>query len=152
MHEGSVARFPVVDVQVKLYDGSHHPVDSSEMAFKIAGSIGFKKAMEGAQPVILEPIMHVEVTVPQENVGDVIGDLNSRRGRVLGTDPRGHGSAVAAEVPLAEMLSYAPDLTSMTGGRGDYSMDFLRYEEVQAHLAGKIVEQQKKEREETHKG
>jgi elongation factor G len=152
MHEGSVAGFPVVDVQVKLYDGSHHPVDSSEMAFKIAGSIGFKKAMEGAQPVILEPIMHVEVTVPQENVGDVIGDLNSRRGRVLGTDPRGHGSAVAAEVPLAEMLSYAPDLTSMTGGRGDYSMDFLRYEEVPAHLAGKIVEQQKKEREEAHKG
>jgi elongation factor G len=152
MHEGSVAGFPVVDVQVKLYDGSHHPVDSSEMAFKIAGSIGFKKAIEGAQPVILEPIMHVEVTVPLENVGDVIGDLNSRRGRVLGTDPRGHNSMVAAEVPLAEMLSYAPDLTSMTGGRGDYSMDFLRYEEVPSHLAGKIAEQKKKEREEAHKG
>jgi elongation factor G len=139
-------------VQVKLYDGSHHPVDSSEMAFKIAGSIGFKKAMEGAQPVILEPIMHVEVTIPLENVGDVIGDLNSRRGRVLGTDPRGHNSMVAAEVPLAEMLSYAPDLTSMTGGRGDYSMDILRYEEVPSHLAGKIAEQKKKEREEDHKG
>jgi elongation factor G len=152
MHEGSIAGFPVVDVQVKLYDGSHHPVDSSEMAFKIAGSIGFKKAMEGAQPVILEPIMHVEVTIPLENVGDVIGDLNSRRGRVLGTDPRGHNSMVAAEVPLAEMLSYAPDLTSMTGGRGDYSMDILRYEEVPSHLAGKIAEQKKKEREEDHKG
>jgi elongation factor G len=96
--------------------------------------------------------MTAEVTVPEENVGDVIGDLNSRRGRVLGMNPRGHNSVVGAEVPLAEMLSYAPDLTSMTGGRGDYSMEFLRYEEVPAHLSQKIVDQAKKEREEAHKG
>jgi elongation factor G len=146
--DGFLAGYPVVDFRAILYDGSHHPVDSSEMAFKIAGSVGFKKAMEQAQPVLLEPIMTVEVTAPEENVGDVIGDLNSRRGRVLGMDPRGHNAIVQAEVPLAEMLSYAPDLTSMTGGRGDYHMDFLRYEEVPAHLAAKIVAQSRKEREE----
>jgi elongation factor G len=150
MHEGYVAGYPVVDFRAILYDGSHHPVDSSEMAFKIAGSLGFKKAMEKAQPVILEPIMSVDATVPEENVGDIMGDLNSRRGRVLGSTPRGHYTVINAEVPLAEMLSYAPVLTSMTGGRGDYSMEFLRYEEVPAHLAGKIVEGQKKAREEAH--
>ncbi len=150
MHEGFVAGYPVVDFRAILYDGSHHPVDSSEMAFKIAGSLGFKKAMEKAQPVILEPIMSVDVTVPEENVGDIMGDLNSRRGRVLGSTPRGHYTVINAEVPLAEMLSYAPVLTSMTGGRGDYSMEFLRYEEVPAHLAGKIVDEQKKAREEAH--
>ena len=150
MHEGYVAGYPVVDFRAILYDGSHHPVDSSEMAFKIAGSLGFKKAMEKAQPVLLEPIMSVDVTVPEENVGDIMGDLNSRRGRVLGSTPRGHYTVINADVPLAEMLSYAPVLTSMTGGRGDYSMEFLRYEEVPAHLAGKIVEEQKKAREEAH--
>jgi elongation factor G len=150
MHEGFVAGFPVVDFRAILYDGSHHPVDSSEMAFKIAGSLGFKKAMEKAQPVLLEPIMAVDVTVPEESVGDIMGDLNSRRGRVLGTNPRGHYTVINAEVPLAEMLSYAPVLTSMTGGRGDYSMEFLRYEEVPAHLAPKIIEEQKKAREEAH--
>ena len=151
MHEGAIAGSPVVDVRAILYDGSHHPVDSSEIAFKIAGSIGFKVAFEKAQPVLLEPIMSVEVTVPEENVGDIIGDLNSRRGRVLGMTPRGHYSAVAAEVPLAEMLTYAPDLTSMTGGRGDYSMEFLRYEEVPAHMAAKVIEQAKKEKGEAAK-
>ena len=115
MAEGFLAGYPVVDVQVRLYDGKYHPVDSSDMAFQIAGSIGFKAAVEKAQPVLLEPIMNVEITVPEENVGDIIGDLNSRRGRVLGTTPRGHSNVVGAEVPLAEMLSYAPDLTSMTG-------------------------------------
>ena len=150
MHEGYVAGYPVVDFRAILYDGSHHPVDSSEMAFKIAGSLGFKKAMEKAQPVLLEPIMSVDVTVPEENVGDIMGDLNSRRGRVLGSTPRGHYTVINAEVPLAEMLSYAPVLTSMTGGRGDYSMEFLRYEEVPAHMAGKIIEEQKKAREEAH--
>jgi len=150
MHEGYIAGYPVVDFRAILYDGSHHPVDSSEMAFKIAGSLGFKKAMEKAQPVLLEPIMSVDVTVPEENVGDIMGDLNSRRGRVLGSTPRGHYTVINAEVPLAEMLSYAPVLTSMTGGRGDYSMEFLRYEEVPAHMAGKIVEEQKKAREEAH--
>ncbi len=152
MRDGYLAGYPVVDVRVILYDGSHHPVDSSEMAFKIAGSIGFKNAIEKAQPVLLEPIMTVEVTVPEENVGDIIGDLNSRRGRVLGMNPRGTYSVVAAEVPLAEMLTYAPDLTSMTGGRGDYSMEFLRYEEVPAHLAQKIIDAAKKEKEAAQKG
>jgi elongation factor G len=152
MAEGHLAGYPVVDVQVRLYDGKHHPVDSSDMAFQIAGSVGFKAAVDKAQPVLLEPIMNVEVTVPEENVGDIIGDMNSRRGRVLGTNPRGSYGVIAAEVPLAEMLSYAPDLTSMTGGRGDYTMEFLRYEEVPAHLTAKIVEQARKEREEAQKG
>ena len=151
MAEGFLAGYPVVDVRVRLYDGKHHPVDSSDMAFQIAGSIGFKAAVEKAQPALLEPIMNVEITVPEESVGDIIGDLNSRRGRVLGTTPRGHANVIGAEVPLAEMLTYAPDLTSMTGGRGDYTMEFLRYEEVPAHLTQKIVEQAKKEREEAHK-
>jgi len=151
MTEGILAGYPVVDVEVKLYDGKHHPVDSSDMAFQIAGSVGFKAAVEKAQPVLLEPIMNVEITVPEESVGDIIGDLNSRRGRVLGTTPRGHTNVITAEVPLAEMLSYAPDLTSMTGGRGDYTMEFLRYEEVPAHLTPKVVAEAKKEREEAQK-
>jgi elongation factor G len=148
MGEGFLAGYPLVDVKVTLYDGKYHPVDSSDMAFKIAGSIGFKAAVEKAQPVLLEPIMGVEITVPEENTGDIIGDLNSRRGRVLGTNPRGHYSVVSAEVPLAEMLSYAPDLTSMTGGRGDYHMEFLRYEEVPAHIAPKVIEEARKAKEE----
>jgi elongation factor G len=152
MAEGFLAGYPVVDVHVKLYDGKYHPVDSSDMAFQIAGSIGFKAAAEKAQPVLLEPIMNVEITVPDENVGDIIGDLNSRRGRVLGTTPRGHSNVVNAEVPLAEMLTYAPDLTSMTGGRGDYHMEFLRYEELPAHLTQKVVDQAKADKEEAHKG
>lgn len=151
MAEGFLAGYPVVDVEVQLYDGKHHPVDSSDMAFQIAGSIGFKAAAEKAQPVLLEPIMNVEITVPEENVGDIIGDLNSRRGRVLGTTPRGHNNVVAAEVPLAEMLTYAPDLTSMTGGRGDYHMELLRYDEVPAHLTQKIVDQAAKDKEEAQK-
>jgi elongation factor G len=151
MSEGFLAGYPVVDVEVKLYDGKFHPVDSSDMAFQIAGSLGFKAAAEKAQPVLLEPIMNVEITVPEENVGDIIGDLNSRRGRVLGTTPRGHSNVVGAEVPLAEMLSYAPDLTSMTGGRGDYHMEFLRYEEVPAHMAQKVIDQAKAEKEEAAK-
>jgi elongation factor G len=152
MAEGILAGYPVVDLEVKLYDGKHHPVDSSDMAFKIAGSIGFKAAVQKAQPVLLEPIMAVEVTAPEENVGDVIGDMNSRRGRVLGTNPRGHYSVVSVEVPLAEMLSYAPDLTSMTGGRGDYTMEFLRYDEVPAHMAQKVIDEARKAREEAHAG
>jgi elongation factor G len=151
MAEGFLAGYPVVDVRVRLYDGKHHPVDSSDMAFQIAGSLGFKAACEKAQPVLLEPIMNVEITVPDENVGDIIGDLNSRRGRVLGTTPRGHNNVVGAEVPLAEMLSYAPDLTSMTGGRGDYHMELLRYEDVPAHLTQKIVDQARTDKEEAQK-
>jgi elongation factor G len=101
--------------------------------------------------VLLEPIMNVEVTVPEESVGDIIGDMNSRRGRVLGTTPRGHNSVIAAEVPLAEMVSYAPDLTSMTGRRGDYHMEFLRYDEVPAHMAQKVIDEARKAREEAQK-
>lgn len=148
MKEGELSGHPLVDMKVTVYDGSHHAVDSSEMAFKIAASMGLKKAVEQADPVLLEPIMSVHVTVPEENVGDVIGDMNSRRGKVLGMEPKGKMNQVNVEVPLAEMLTYAPDLRSMTGGRGDYAMEFLRYDEVPAHLSQKIIEQEKKVQEE----
>jgi elongation factor G len=148
MQAGVVAGYPVKDVRVRLYDGSYHTVDSSEMAFKLAGSLAMKQAMEQAGPVLLEPIMLATVTVPEDAVGDVIGDLNSRRGRPLGMEPVGAGmTEVKAEVPMAEMLSYAPDLRSITGGQGEFTMDFLRYEEVPAHLAGKVVEEARAEKE-----
>lgn len=148
MKEGELSGSPLVDMRVTVYDGKHHPVDSSEMAFKIAASMGLKKAVSDANPIILEPIMTVQVTVPEENVGDVIGDMNSRRGKVLGMEPKGKMNQVNSEVPLSEMLAYAPDLRSMTGGRGDYSMELLRYEEVPAHLSQKIIEQVQAEKEE----
>jgi elongation factor G len=148
MGEGVVGGYPVKDVRVRLYDGSYHTVDSSEMAFKIAGSLAMKQAMEQAGPVLLEPIMLVSVSAPEDAVGDVIGDLNSRRGRPLGMEPSGgRMTEVKAEVPMAEMLSYAPDLRSITGGRGEFGMEFLRYEEVPGHLAGKVVEEARAERE-----
>ncbi len=148
MHEGVVAGYPVKDVRVRLYDGSYHSVDSSEMAFKVAGSLAMKQAMEQAGPVLLEPIMLVTVSSPEDAVGDVIGDLNSRRGRPLGMEPVGAGmTEVKCEVPMAEMLSYAPDLRSITGGQGEFTMEFLRYEEVPAHLAGKVVEEARAEKE-----
>ncbi len=148
MQEGVVAGYPVKDVSVRLYDGSYHTVDSSEMAFKVAGSLAMKQAMEQAGPVLLEPIMVATVSVPEDAVGDVIGDLNSRRGRPLGMEPAGAGmTEVKAEVPMAEMLSYAPDLRSITGGQGEFTMEFLRYEEVPGHLAGKIVDEARSERE-----
>ena len=147
MHEGVVAGCPVEDVSVRLYDGSYHSVDSSEMAFKIAGSMAFKQAMGEASPVLLEPIMSVTVSVPEDSVGDVIGDLNSRRGRPLGMEPKGSMTEVKAEVPMAEMLSYAPDLRSITGGQGDYTMEFARYEEVPQHLAQKVIAQAREEAE-----
>jgi len=143
MHEGIVAGFPVVDVRVTLYDGSYHDVDSSEMAFKIAGSMGFKKAVEQAAPILLEPIMSAEVSTPDDFVGPVIGDLNSRRGRIQDTIPKGHGTLIKASVPLVEMLKYQASLNSVTGGRGTYSMDFLTYEEVPRELAAKVIEEQK---------
>jgi elongation factor G len=139
MGKGELAGYPVVDVRVTLYDGKYHPVDSSEMAFKIAGGIGMKAALEKAGPVLLEPVMHVEITVPSEHVGDVMGDLSSRRGHPLGMEARGHDEIVRAEVPMAEMLEYAPDLRAMTGGRGDYTMQFDHYAEVPAHLAQKAA-------------
>ncbi len=148
MQEGVVAGYPVKDVRVRVYDGSYHTVDSSEMAFKIAGSVAMKQAMEQAGPVLLEPIMQVTVTVPEDAVGDVIGDLNSRRGRPLGMEPSGAGmTEVKAEVPMAEMLSYAPDLRAITGGQGEFTMEFERYEEVPSHLANKVVEEARAEKE-----
>ena len=147
MHEGILAGFPVVDVQVKVYDGSHHPVDSSEMAFKVAASMGFKKAMESAQPVLLEPIMNVEVTAPDDMVGAVIGDLNSRRGRILGMDSKGHNQIVKAVVPLAEILKYAPVLTSITAGKGSYAMEFSGYEQAPREVVNKVIEEHKAEKE-----
>jgi elongation factor G len=148
MQEGVVAGYPVKDVRVRLYDGSYHSVDSSEMAFKVAGSLAMKQAMEQAGPVLLEPIMLVTVSSPEDAVGDVIGDLNSRRGRPLGMEPVGAGmTEVKCEVPMAEMLSYAPDLRSITGGQGEFTMEFLRYEEVPGHLAGKVVEEARADKE-----
>jgi elongation factor G len=148
MQEGVLAGYPVKDVRVRLYDGSYHTVDSSEMAFKVAGSLAMKQALQDAAPVLLEPIMLVTVTVPEDAVGDVIGDLNSRRGRPLGMEPAGAGmTEVKAEVPMAQMLSYAPDLRSITGGRGEFTMEFERYEEVPGHIAGKVVQEAKAERE-----
>src|SRR3954449_9249390 len=139
MAQGVVAGYPIKGVRVRLYDGSYHTVDSSEMAFKMAGSMAFKQAAEEAKAALLEPIMLVAVSVPESHVGDVIGDLNSRRGRPLGMEPKGSMTEVKAEVPMSEMLSYAPDLRSITGGQGDYTMEFARYEEVPAHLAQKVI-------------
>src|ERR687887_17463 len=148
MQHGELAGAPVQGVRVVLVDGSYHSVDSSEMAFKIAGSLAFKSAYEKADPVLLEPIMELEVTVPDEAVGAVNGDLNSRRGRLQGMEPRGGMTTIKAEVPMAEILTYSQALTSMTGGRGDYHMQFLRYEEVPAHIAQKVIDEAKKEKEE----
>lgn len=146
MHEGPVGHFPVVDVCVAVYDGSHHTVDSSEMAFKIAGSLAFKKAMEVAHPVLLEPMMTVGIEVPTETVGAVIGDLNGRRGRILSVTAQDHAEQITALVPLAELLTYATILNALTGGRGSYAMDFAQYDEVPKECALKIIEKQKAER------
>jgi elongation factor G len=149
MMRGELAGAPVQGVRVLLVDGSHHTVDSSEMAFKIAGSMAFKQAYGEADPVLLEPIMEVDVTVPDDAVGSVNGDLNSRRGRLHGMEPVGAGmTMIKAEVPMAEMLTYSQSLTSMTGGRGDYHMTFARYEEVPSHVAQKVVAEAQKEKEE----
>jgi len=147
MQHGELAGAPVQGVRVRLVDGSYHTVDSSEMAFKIAGSLAWKDAYMQADPVLLEPIMELEATVPDEAVGAVNGDLNARRGRLLGMEPAGGMTTVRAEVPLAELLTYSQSLTSMTGGRGDYSMHFLRYEEVPAHVAQRVIEETRKARE-----
>ena len=144
---GVLAGFPCIDFKATLDFGSYHAVDSSEMAFKIAGSLAFKKAAEEADPVLLEPIMKVTVTTPEEFMGDIMGDLNSRRGRVQGMDNAGKNQVIRAEVPLAEFLTYAPDLNSMTGGRGVYTMEFSHYDEVPAHLAQKVIEEVKKQQE-----
>ena len=145
--KGVLAGYPCVDFRVTLDDGSYHAVDSSEMAFKIAGSLAFKKAVAEAKPVLLEPILSVEITTPEEFMGDIMGDLNSRRGRVLGMDSEGKYQVIKANVPMSEFLSYAPDLTSMTGGRGVYSMAFSHYDEVPALISEKLLVELNKDKE-----
>ncbi len=145
MQKGPLAGYPVVDVKVTLFDGSHHPVDSSDLAFQIAGSMAFKKAVVEAQPVLLEPVMKMEIVVPEEYMGAITGDLNARRGKIVGVVPKAGAQVITAYVPLSEVLTYAPDLRSMTQGRGYFSMEFSHYEEVPTHLAKKIIEQAKAE-------
>lgn len=145
MQEGVLARYPVIDIRVSLVDGSYHVVDSSDIAFKIAGAMALRKALQGAKPVLLEPIMSIDVTVPEDCVGDIIGDLNSRRGRILGVDGGGSEQIVKAHVPLAEVLIYAQDLKSITQGRGSFSMEFYTYSEVPAQVAEKIIQSRKQE-------
>jgi len=147
LQEGVLAGFPVVDIKTILVDGSFHPVDSSEMAFKIAASLAFKKGAEEAGPVLLEPIMNVEVTVPDAFMGDVIGDLNAKRGRILGLEPTGSFQVIKGQVPLAELLKYAIDLRSLTQGRGSFTMSFDHYEEVPARTAEAIAARVREERE-----
>ena len=146
MQHGTLAGCPVVDLSVTVYDGSYHVVDSSEMSFKIAASMGFKKAMESAHPVLLEPLMTLEVEAPADHIGAVIGDLNSRRGRILHVEAKDHTEFITALVPLAEVLTYATTLNSLTGGRGSYGMAFTRYEEVPRDLATRVIEEQKAEK------
>jgi elongation factor G len=145
MTEGVLAGYPVVDLRVSLTDGSYHTVDSSEMAFKIAGSLGFKKGVLECQPTLLEPIVNIMIEIPDEYMGDVIGDLNSRRGKVLGMDSVGHHQIIKGQVPLAEILKYAPDLRSMTSGRGTFTYEHSHYEEVPSYIAEKIIAESKKE-------
>lgn len=145
--KGVLAGFPCIDFRATVDDGSYHAVDSSEMAFKVAGSLAFKKAATQAEPVLLEPIMAVNITIPDEYMGDVMGDLNGRRGRVLGMDNKGKNQIINANVPMSEMLTYAPDLRSMTGGRGIFSMEFSHYDEVPVQVAQKIIEAVNKAKE-----
>jgi elongation factor G len=147
METGVLAGFPMVDVKVQLIDGSYHDVDSSDMAFQIAASMGLQKVFMDARPILLEPIMNVEVTTPADHAGDVIGDLNSRRGRIAGMEPAGETAAVRAVVPMSEMLTYESSLRSMTGGRGGYSMEFSHYEEVPSFIADKVIKEAKAEKE-----
>jgi elongation factor G len=150
MAAGVLGGYPVTGVRVRLIDGSHHSVDSSEIAFKLAGVAAMKQALQDADPALLEPVMLVTASVPESCVGDVIGDLNSRRGRPQGMEPAGTMTEIRAEVPMAEMLNYAPDLRSITAGQGDYTLELLRYEEVPAQLTQKIVEQAGQERSAVH--
>ena len=146
--EGVLAGYPVVDFKISLVDGSYHTVDSSEMAFKIAGSMAFKKGVMQCQPILLEPIVNIDIEIPEEYMGDVIGDLNSRRGRVLGMDTKGTNQVIKGQVPLAEILKYAPDLRSMTSGRGNFTYTHSHYEEVPSFIAEKIIAAAKKDKEE----
>jgi elongation factor G len=149
MKDGLVAGYPVIDLKATLYDGSYHSVDSSEMAFKIAGSMALQKAAPGAKAVLLEPIVKIEVSTPEEFLGSVIGDLNSKRGKVQGVESEAGGSQkIAALVPMAEMLIYANQLNSLTSGQGMYTMEASHYEEVPAHIAQKIIDEKEKAKKE----
>ena len=139
MENGIVAGFPVVDVKVTLFDGSYHDVDSSEMAFKIAGSMGFKEGARKASPILLEPIMKVECTMPEEYMGDIVGDLNRRRGLIQNMEDTPSGKSVLAYVPLGEMFGYATDMRSLSQGRANYSMEFLRYAQAPANVAEDVI-------------
>ncbi len=151
MHEGVVAGFPIVDLRVTLFDGSYHTVDSSEMAFKIAGSMAIKKAVLEAKPILLEPIMRAEITTPDETLGAVIGDLNSKRGKVQGVEPQAGGNQkIMATVPMSEMLTYANQLHSLTSGRGLYSMEFSHYEEMPSHQTQKVIAERQAQKQEKH--
>jgi elongation factor G len=148
---GVVAGFPVLDFSAEVYDGSHHSVDSSDIAFKVAGSLAFKEVAQHAEPILLEPIYEVEVTVPEAYMGDVIGDLNQRRGRILGMEPRGKKQVVKAHVPLAELHKYSSTLRSITHGRGGYKRKLHTYEEVPPQIVDKIIEEAEKARMEAKK-
>jgi len=139
MKNGVLAGYPMVDIRATLFDGSYHDVDSSEMAFKIAGSMALKGTKDKCNPVLLEPIMKVEVVVPEEYMGDVMGDINSRRGRIEGMDTRAGAQVIRANVPLAEMFGYSTVLRSKTQGRGVYSMEISHYEEVPKNIADEII-------------
>ncbi len=145
--EGFLAGYPLVDLKVTLFDGSSHAVDSSDMSFQIAASMGLKAAVEKAKPILLEPVMSVEVSCPDECMGDVIGDLNSRRGKVLGVDRKGNGQLIKALVPMSEILKYAPDLRSITSGRGSFESQFSHYDETPAHIADKVIKDAKEAKE-----
>lgn len=148
IEKGVLAGYPVVNMKAVLFDGSYHPVDSNEMAFKIAASLAFKKGMEQAKPVLLEPIVRVEILVPEDYMGDIMGDMNKRRGRILGMEQQEDGNQlVLAEAPQTEMFKYAIDLRSMTQARASFRMEFARYEEVPAHISEKIIAEAKAERE-----
>ncbi|MDD2509771.1 MAG: elongation factor G [Syntrophomonas sp.] len=151
LEEGVLAGYPVTNIKATLFDGSYHSVDSSEMAFKMAARLAFRKGIESAKPVLLEPIMNVQIEVPEAYMGDIIGDLNSRRGRVQGMEPAGKKQLIKAQVPLAEMARYTIDLKSMTQGRGKFKMEFSNYEEVPGQNAEKIIEKAKQEKEEKEK-
>jgi elongation factor G len=143
---GFLAGYPMVDFRATVFDGSFHPVDSNELSFKLAGSLAFKDGMSRARPTLLEPVMDVEVYAPSDYAGDLMGDLNSRRGRIGGMDTRGASTIIRAKVPMSEMLTYEQHLTSATGGRGSYHMEFSHYEEVPTHLHGKIIAASKVEK------
>ncbi len=145
IQHGVLAGYPVIRLRATLHDGSFHPVDSSEMAFKIAASLAFKKGLQEAQPVLLEPVMHIEIMIPDDYMGDIIADINKKRGRILGMEPFEKGQKIVGEVPQAELYNYANDLRSLTGARGSFRSRFERYEEVPSDIINKIISEVKKD-------